>query len=54
MKISKEELYKHISELKYAELRHLENGDTNAMDAFEAIEMLEALEIGELEVTDNA
>ena len=54
MKISKTELYKCISELKLAELKHLEGGETNAMDAFEAIEMLEALENGALEVVDNA
>lgn len=54
MKITKETLYKHVSELKYAELKHLEAAETNAMSAFEAIEMLEALENGELEVTDNA
>lgn len=53
MKLTKTELYKRISELKYAELKFLESGETNAMDAFEAIEMLEALEAGELEVVDN-
>ena len=50
MKISKEALYRIVSELKYAELKHLESGETKAVDAYDALEMLSALEDDELEV----
>ena len=48
--VSKEALYKIVDELKYAELKHLESGETKAVDAFEALELLSALEDDELEI----
>lgn len=50
MKISKEALYRIVSELKYAELKYLKDGGTDTGDAYEALEMLSALEDDELEV----
>ena len=50
MKITKETLYRLTNELKMAELKYLESGETKAVDAYEALEMLSALEDDELEI----
>lgn len=50
MKINKDTLYRIINELKFAELKYLESGETKAVDAFEALELLSALEDDELEI----
>ena len=50
MKITKETLYRLTNELKMAELKYLESGETKAVDAFEVLELLSALEDDELEI----
>ena len=50
MKITKETLYRLTNELKMAELKYLESGETKAVNAFEALELLSALEDDELEI----